>query len=217
MASPIELSATARQQHGSSAANRLRREQGLVPAVVYGGGQQPQSVNIEHRLLMHALEHESTFSQILKLTIDGKLEQVVLKEVQRHPSRPRLLHADFLRVSAKEKITMLVPIHYEGEALSPGFKSGGLASRLITEVEVSCLPANLPEYLAVDVSALKSGDSLHLSDLTLPKGVELTAHIDGEHNQPIFSIHAPRGTAADNAEDAQAAEAKAVEEKGSAA
>ena len=141
-----------------------------------------------------ALENEAVYSSILSLSIDGKAIQVVLKDLQRHPFKSRVLHADFLRINANEKLTMSVPLHFLGEDVAPGVKEGaGMISHLMTELEIKCLPANLPEYIEVDISTLQLDHALHLSDIKLPNGVELAhAIVDARHNYPVVAIQKPR-------------------------
>jgi large subunit ribosomal protein L25 len=188
------LTAEVRNDMGKGASRRLRR-QGLVPAIIYGAGQDPININIEHDSLFHHLEHEAFFSHILTIDVAGKKEKAVLKDLQRHPAKPILMHADFMRVSDKEKLKMSVPLHFINEDVSPGVKKGGLVTHNITEVEVQCLPKDLPEFLEVDLAGLDMEQVLHLTDIKLPKGVELTELLHGaDHNQPIAAIHKTRAS-----------------------
>lgn len=215
MSISFELNAETRNDIGKAASRRLRRLEGRTPAVVYGAGKDAISVTLSHKELSMALEHEAVYSHILTLNIDGKAEQVVLKDLQRHPYKPMIVHADFLRIRAKEKLTMNVPLHFINEDTAPGVKDGGVVSHLMNEVEIRCLPANLPEFIEVDVAELTMDSSLHLSDIKLPSGVELTIELDDEHNQPIVSIHKPRAAieaeASDAEGDADSAEGQAAE------
>ena len=154
--------------------------------------------------MFHHLENEAFYSHILSLTVDGgKAEKVVLKDVQRDPAKPKILHVDFQRVSEKDKLHMHVPLHFVGEDVAPGVKAGGLISHLMSNLDVACLAKDLPEYIEVDVSQMDTGDSLHLSDIKLPEGVEITALAQGEdHDLPVVSIHAPRGGGVDEEEEA---------------
>jgi large subunit ribosomal protein L25 len=172
----------------------MRKQQDLVPAVVYGAGIENQAIVLEHKLISKALENEAFYSHILTLKVDGKkAEQVVLKDLQRHPYKPKIMHVDFLRVKASEKLTMHVPIHVVGEDVCVGIKlQGGVISRLATDVEIRCLPANLPEYIELDISATEIDTTLHFSDLNLPKGVEVVALMfDEPHDEAVLSIHKP--------------------------
>lgn len=187
----FEFSANARDVKGSKLARRLRRED-LLPAVIYGASQEPQKVSLVHQQMMHAIANEAFYSHILTVNVDGKPEKVILKAIHRHPYKPQILHMDFMRVSEKEKITMHVPLHFIGEEEAPGIKEGGILSKMITDVEIRCLPANLPEFIEVDISGLEVGHALHVLDIKLPKGVEFSHEIDEHHNIGIVSIHIPR-------------------------
>ncbi|MGD2167992.1 MAG: 50S ribosomal protein L25/general stress protein Ctc [Gammaproteobacteria bacterium] len=187
----FELAAEAREASGRAGSRRLRNT-GKVPAVVYGGGQPPSSVTLDHNSLLHQMEHEAFYTSILKLHIGKESESVVVKDVQRHPARHQILHLDLLRVRADEAITLHVPIHYVNEDTSIGVKTqGGVVEHLLSDVEVSCLPKDLPEYIEVDVSAVELDQILHLSDLKLPEGVRIAA-LDHGSDHAIFAIHAPR-------------------------
>jgi large subunit ribosomal protein L25 len=193
MADKFQLTANARTESGTGVSRRLRRA-GLIPAVIYGAGKNPEWISLSHKDISHALNHEAFYSHILTIQVDGgKSEKVVLKDLLRHPFKRQILHADFLRVNASEKLTMNVPIHFAGEESAPGVKAGGVLSKQKTEVEIRCLPANLPEFIEMDISTMKMDQTLHLSDLKLPQGVELALlKLDDEHNLPIASIHQPR-------------------------
>jgi large subunit ribosomal protein L25 len=180
-----------------------------MPGIIYGAGKEPISLTLSHNEMMKHLKHESFYSHILTVNVDGKKEQAVLKALQRHPVKPRLLHVDFLRVKAGEALHMKVPFHFVGEETCPGVKDGGLITHLITAVEISCLPKDLPEFIEVDLSALELDATIHLLEVKLPHGVKLV-HEDEEHNQPIVSVHVPKESKedleADAAEAALAAE-----------
>lgn len=214
MSNLFELNAEVRHTRGKAHARRMRRLEDKVPGIVYGIGKDPLSITIDHNTLSTALKNEAIYSHVLTLHLDGKAEQVVLKDLQRHPYKPRIVHIDFLRIDAKAKLTMHVPLHFLHEEEAPGIKDGGIHSHLMTEVEIRCLPANLPEYLAVDVSQVALDGSLHLSDIVLPKGVELTIDLsDEQHNQAIYSIHKSRAAAdEDTAINVNALEESANEE-----
>ena len=196
MLETFEIEAQSRSDVGKGASRRLRR-QGKVPGVMYGGGAEPVALTLDHDDLMHHLENEAFYSHILTVKVDGEAQRAVLKDLQRHPAKPRVLHVDFQRVSDTDKIHMHVPLHFVGEDVAPGAKAGGLVSHLMTSVEVVCMAKDLPEYLEVDLSGLELGDSLHLSDIPLPQGVSLPALALGpEHDLPVVAIHAPKGGAA---------------------
>jgi len=191
MSVSFEFEAQVREASGKPAARRLRRED-KVPAILYGAGKEPMPISLSHNKVIKALEHEAIYSHILTLNIDKNSEKVVLKALSRHPFKPKILHMDFLRINTKEKLHMRVPLHFLGEAKSPGLKDGGILTKLITHLDVTCLPLDLPEYVEVDISALAIGDSIHMSTITLPKNVALTHAIDHEHDQVVVSIHEPR-------------------------
>ena len=193
MGTTFELSAESRNDMGKGASRRLRRT-GKVPAIIYGGDSEPQALSLVHNELMHRLQDEAFYSHILTVTIDGKPVQAVLRDLQRHPARPVILHADLQRVSANEKMHLRVPLHFIGADVSPGVKTaGGLFIHELNEVDVECLPANLPEFIEVDVSAMNVGDHLHLSDLKLPAGVDLVELHRGEgHDLAVAHIEPPR-------------------------
>ncbi|MDH3355644.1 MAG: 50S ribosomal protein L25/general stress protein Ctc [Chromatiales bacterium] len=213
MSVDFNITAESRSDMGKGASRRLRRED-KVPAVVYGAGKDAASITIEHNSLFHHLEHEAFYSHILNITIDGKKEKVVLKDLQRHPYKPTILHADFLRINAKEKLRMTIPLHFTGEEDAPGVRiDGGLITHNVTDVEISCLPGALPEYLEVDLSELQMDHSLHLSDIKLPKGVEIVALSHGtDHDLPIAAIHKMRGSADDDEGEVVAPEAPEEED-----
>lgn len=189
-----KLTASSREDQGKGASRRLRRQAGQVPAIVYGGKKAPQSIALPHKDVAHALENEAFYSHIVELVIDGKSEDVILKDVQRHPSKPVLLHLDFLRVSKNQKLTVRVPLHFINESSSKGVKlQGGVVTHNMTELEISCLPADLPEYIEVDLAEVEVDQVVHISDITLPKGVESVELSHGEeHDQPVASIHIPK-------------------------
>lgn len=202
MSTGFELTAVSRTGLGKGATRRLRREN-KVPAVVYGAGSEPVSITLAHNELLHSTENEAFFSHILSLSIDGKAENVIIKDLQRHPSRSVLMHADFLRVDMKEKLKVHVPLHFVGEDVAPGAKEGGVVTHDHVDIEVECLPKDLPEFIEVDLSSLELGGSLHLSDIVLPKGLSIVALAQGEdHDLQVVSIQANRATASDEAEDA---------------
>lgn len=219
----FEVHAQARTDEGKGASRRLRRT-GKVPAVVYGADKAPESISVDHNQFIRHLAEEAFYAHILTLVIDGKKSQVVLKDLQRHPANDnKIVHADFLRVDAKHAMTMTVQLHFTGEEKAPGVKAGGLVSHVMTEVEISCLPKDLPEFIEVDVSNLGMDETVHLTDLKLPKGVSLTAlsHGQEEHlqegersvyDQPVASIHKPRAAAVDDAEVEAEADQEATEE-----
>lgn len=187
----IEISAEKRTLQGKGASRRLRGS-GKVPAVIYGGDQDAQSIEMSHNDLFHKLKLEAFHASILTLSIDGKKEPVLLRDVQMHPYKHQVLHVDFQRVAKDKKIHMKVPLHFINAENSPGVKtSGGIVSHIMTEVDISCLPSDLPEYIQVDLMQLAAGHTLHLSDLALPKGVEIVALARGD-NAAVVTIVIPR-------------------------
>ncbi len=213
MSVDFSIDAQARADMGKGASRRLSH-QGMVPGIVYGASKDPQAIMLDHNKVIQHIEHEAFFSHILDLTIDGNTEKVVLKDMQRHPAKRMIMHMDFLRVSDKDAIRMHVPLHFTGEDVAPGVKQGGgVVSHLVTDVEVSCLPADLPEYLEIDMSGLELGDSLHLSDIQLPKGVELVELSHGdEHDTAIANIHKTRAVVEEEEVGAEAAGTEAESE-----
>jgi large subunit ribosomal protein L25 len=188
MSNVFEFVAETRGQSGKSAAKRARRI-GNVPAVVYGGHKEPQMIVLSHNEVIKHLEHEAVYSHVLDVTIDGKTEKAILKGVQRNPAKFQVLHLDFQRVDLSETIKVHVPLHFTNEATSVGVKKGGIVAHALTDVEVTCLPSALPEYIEVDLSTLDVGGSLHLSDLVLPAGITIVALAQGaEHNLTVVSV-----------------------------
>lgn len=217
MATSFELNAESRNDMGKGASRRLRRA-GKVPGIIYGGDTAPQNLSVGHNELLRRLEDEAFYSHILTINIDGKAEQAVLRDLQRHPAKPVVLHLDLQRVKAGETLRMHVPLHFLGEQECPGVKThGGIVSHNRVEVEVECLPKDLPEFISVDASQLNIGESIHLSQLTLPAGVTLVELLNFDHmseeerheiDQPVFAIHHPRVEKA--ADEEPAAEAAAT-------
>lgn len=186
------LNAQERSDLGKGASRRLRRNAGLIPAVIYGGEKAPQSVTLELREISKLLENEAAFSHVISLNVGSAKETVLIKALQRHPSKGFVMHADFQRVVAGQKLTAHVPLHFINEATAVGVKvGGGEISHVIAEVEVSCLPKDLPEFIEVDLAKVELGQIVHLSDLKLPKGVELVQLAHG-NDLAVANIHASR-------------------------
>ncbi len=203
------VTATSRKDEGKGASRRLRRE-GKFPGVIYGAHQDAKSINLDHNEMMNNLKNEAFYSHILTIKIDGKDEPCVLKDLQRHPAKPVLLHADFLRISATEKLRMHIPLHFVGGDVAPGVKlGGGIVAHLLTDVEVTCLPKDLPEYVEVDLSKLELGDNVHMSQLKLPEGVSIVALAHG-NDLSVAAIQSTRATVAEEETAAPAAEAAAA-------
>jgi len=190
----FEIEAESRSDMGKGASRRLRRD-GKVPAIMYGGDEEPQSISLLHSEVLKRLDHEAFYSHILTVNVDGKASKAVLRDMQRHPSKPVIMHMDFQRVDENKPIRVHVPLHFIGEDVAPGVKTGGgMVSHEMIEVELEVLPRNLPEFIEVDISGLNVGDSLHLTDLKLPEGGSLVELARGEsHDLPVVSIHARRG------------------------
>jgi large subunit ribosomal protein L25 len=186
------LNAEVRSDLGKGASRRLRRNVAMVPAVVYGGEKAPQSISLLAKELAKLLENEAAYSHVLTLNVDGTNESVIIKALQRHPAKGYVLHADFVRVVAGQKLTAHVPLHFINQETSVGVKQqGGEASHVLVEVEVSCLPKDLPEFIEVDMAKVEVGQIVHLSDLKLPQGVELVALAHG-NDLAVANIHASR-------------------------
>ena len=190
MQETFELKAELRSDAGKGASRRLRRS-GKVPGIIYGGHGDPQMIALDHNELIKHLEHEAFYSHVLSVDLGSTQESVVLKDLQRHPARPLVMHIDLQRVRADEKIRMHVPLHFENESAAPGVRQGGQVSHHLSEVVVSCLPKDLPEYLAVDMSQMQFGEALHLSQLVLPAGVELVDLAHGD-DALVVSVHTAR-------------------------
>ncbi|MGE0072478.1 MAG: 50S ribosomal protein L25/general stress protein Ctc [Thiomonas sp.] len=187
----MKVVAFERQLQGTGASRRLRRA-GKTPGIVYGGEQAPQMIELDHNALFHALKKEQFHSSVLELEVAGKTSQVLLRDYQMHPYKPLVLHVDFQRVDATHKITMKVPLHFTGAEESPAVKlSHGIVNHVMNEVEVSCLPSDLPEFIAVDLSGLTLHSSVHVNDLKLPKGVSVITH--GVDNPAVVTVSPPAG------------------------
>ena len=193
----IEISATSRNLQGTGASRRLRKT-GRVPGIVYGAGSAAQAIELDHNTIYHQLRREAFHSSIIAIDIEGNKENVLLRDFQMHPFRPLVLHIDFQRVASDQKVHMKVPLHFINAEIAPGVKlAAGIVSHVMTEVEVSCLPANLPEYIEVDLKDLAVGHSIHISDLNLPEGVEALTH---GSNSVVATILMTRGAASGEAE-----------------
>ncbi|WP_417529835.1 50S ribosomal protein L25/general stress protein Ctc [Marinobacter lipolyticus] len=208
MSQEFVIEAFPRGDQGRGASRRLRREERKIPAIVYGGNKEATPIAIWHNELKKALENEAFFSHVLTIELDGKKESVILKDLQRHPYKPLLTHADFLRVDKDHEIHVNVPLHFINEESAPAIKlQGGVANHQITEVEVICLPQNLPEFIEVDMAEVDMDKVVHLSDLKLPEGVRVAALLQGEdHDLPVVAIHKPRGAKVDDAEEGEEGE-----------
>jgi large subunit ribosomal protein L25 len=192
MAISFELNAESRTDMGKGASRRLRQA-GKVPAIIYGGNKDPEALTLSHNELLRNLEHEAFYSHILTIKTSTSASSAILRDLQRHPSKPVIMHVDLQRVTADEELRTQVPVHFIGEDTCPGAKAGGLVMHELTEVEIECFPKDLPEYIEVDMSTMEVGDTVHLSDLKVPEGVTLLELARGEdHDQVVASIHAKR-------------------------
>jgi large subunit ribosomal protein L25 len=213
------INAEIREDVGKGASRRLRH-QGKIPAVIYGGQKDPAALTLDHAPIMHAAENESFYSSILEISVaDGSKQKVVVRDVHHHPFKMQIMHLDFLRVSALEILKISVPIHYINEDESEAGKASGvIIQHLVTEVEIAALPANLPEYLEVDLAELEDGDVVLLTDIKLPEGVEIPAlDSDGGSETMIANtthVKESQGTGAAAAEEAAEAELEAATEAG---
>ena len=213
-ADQFELNCSVRTDSGKGASRRLRRLDNAIPAILYGGNKDPMALTIAHDDILHATENEAFFSHIITLNIGKNKEKAVIKALQRHPAKPFIMHADFLRVDEKQAITMKVPLHFINEDKCVGVKLGsGSIRKTLNELEISCLPNNLPQYIEVDMIEVEVGQTLHISDIALPEGVTSVALSHGEDSDlSIAQVQAPRGggdgdslDAADEGEDGTAA------------
>jgi large subunit ribosomal protein L25 len=202
----FEIIAQARTLQGSGASRRLRRA-GKVPGIIYGGEAAPQAIEVDHNDLLLNLKKEAFHASILSIVLDGKKQQVLLRDTQRHAYKPLILHVDFQRVDATHELHIKVPLHFVNEETAPGVKlSGGLVNHIITEIDVHCLPKDLPSFIEVDLGALNVGDTIHLSEIKLPKGVKLVQH--GADDSVVVGIVGKGG----GSEEAEAAEGEAAAE-----
>ncbi len=199
----FEMTAEARTDIGKGASRRLRRT-GKIPAIIYGGGKEPQAITLSHHLMLKHTDKEAFYTAILDINIDGKVEKAIVKDLLWHPYKPLLQHMDFLRVSESSLIKVSVPVHVINANIAPGVKAGGVASTLLTSIEVSCPAGKLPEYLEVDIAKLGLGESIHLSEISLPDGASIVELSHGEgHDQAVVSIMETRASSAtDTGEEA---------------
>lgn len=208
-----KITATARGDEGKGASRRLRRA-GYVPAVVYGGHAEPQSIQIEHNPLWHATQNEWFYSAILDLDVDGKVQKVLLRDMQRHPFKAQIMHLDFMRVSENETLRAKVPLHFLNQEKSPAGKSAGVViTHELNEVEISCLPKDLPEFIELDLSDLKIGDIVHLSQIKLPAGVAIPELKLGKEHDVAVVIAKHARVEAEPAEGEASAEVPATKQQ----
>ncbi|WP_201556847.1 50S ribosomal protein L25/general stress protein Ctc [uncultured Psychrobacter sp.] len=207
------------EQQGKGASRRLRK-QNLVPAIIYGGNEEPTAISIKLNEMVKSLEYEAFFSQVLTITTDkGDEHQVVIKDLQRHPAKGFPMHADFQRIVKGQKINMNVPVHFSGREDAPGTKEGGILSTLVSDIEIVALPSQLPEYLEVDVSGMEIGDLFRLSDIDLPEGVIIfDLDMEDAHDRTIVNMLPPTLEEVDeDADEVDADEVPATEQGGEGA
>jgi large subunit ribosomal protein L25 len=225
MLDTFSVTANLRPNLGKGESRRLRRSD-YIPAVLYGAGKAPINITLVHNDFFRALENRAFYTHILTLKMDGQEEKVILRDLQRHPFKPKILHVDFQRISATEKLTMNIPLRFQGGDIAPGVKlKGGIVAHLLSDVEIRCLPKDLPEYIMVDLSKLELDQTIHLSDLASPKDTEIYGLVPGSANdKPVVSIHMPRAAVEETVEapvsaavetiaEAKAKEAAALEGK----
>lgn len=214
MSDAITIEATERSVTGKGASRRLRKE-GLVPAIIYGGEAEPKQINLDHNKFFHALENEAIYTQVIELKVGKKKEKVVLRDLQRHPFRQLIMHADFFRVDAKKVLHVTVPFHFINADNCVGVKmGGGLLNHIMSEVEVMCLPKDIPEFIEVDVTDIELGSAIHLSELTLPKGVTIVALTHGEdHDSGVAAVTKTREEVEVSEDDGSAEAAEAPTEE----
>ena len=191
MAKDFDLIADYREDQGKGASRRLRHE-GKVPAIIYGAGRPPRSITFDHNKVVQQLENESFYSSILNVKVGEKSQAAILKDVQRHPSKRMIMHIDLQRIVEDQAIKMNVPIHYLGEEDAVGVRDGGgTVTKMVNDVEITCLPKDLPEFLELDISHLGLDEMMYLTDIKLPEGVDIVglAQAEDEQAQPIVSIH----------------------------
>ena len=194
MSTDFTLHAKGREDTGKGASRRLRRLAGEVPAIVYGGKKAPAQISLSQKDITKALENEAFYSHIISLEVDGKSEDVIIKDLQRHPAKAYVMHMDFFRVSKTTKLQTRAPLHFINEEECVGVKlGGGLIAHSMTDIEISCLPKDLPEYIEVDMAEVELGATVHLSDIKLPKGVESVALSHGyDHDLPVAAVNKPK-------------------------
>lgn len=195
------VNAQARSEEGKGASRRLRRTN-LVPAIIYGGDKEPQSLSLKLNETVKHLENEAFYAHVLVIDVDGDKQEAILRDVQRHPVRQTPMHLDFMRIVKGQEMTKRVPLHYINEESSVGVKTdGGIPNTILSDITISCIPSKLPEYIEVDVAEVAAGQSLHLSDITLPEGVTIPELAQGEdHDLVIFAIEKKKAVQEDSEE-----------------
>lgn len=201
------LNAEKRSLQGKGASRRLRRLDDQIPAIIYGGDKAPEMLSLAHKEVLHALSHEAFYSHILTIKVGSDTEKAIIKDIQRHPFKPKVMHMDFQRVSMTQSIRVQVPVHFLNEDTCPGMKAGGIASHHMTQIEVECLPGKLPQFIEVDMSALELDHAIHLKELKLPEGVDIVELTHFDNDAAVVSVHMPK--VIEEPEEAEAEEAAA--------
>lgn len=210
----IEFNAAVRKSQGTGASRRLRRA-GRVPGILYGGQAAPQAIELDHNEIFQHLRKEAFYSSVLNMQLGQEKQMCLLRDVQRHPYKPLILHVDFQRIDATQKIHQKVPLHFVNAEIAPGVKlSGGMVQHVLTELDVRCLPKDLPGYIEVDLKDLAAGSSVKLSELKVPTGVEVVTH---KNDDPVVATILVRGGATEEAEAAEPVETQVINEKKPAA
>lgn len=190
----ITINATTREDQGKGASRRLRHQE-QVPAIIYGSGKEPNTITLNLHEMTHLLENEETYTSVLDLSVDKKVEPVIIKALQRHPAKNLVTHVDFLRVDMSKEIVTNIPLHFMGGDDNDAMRLGAILNQFITAIEVSCLPANLPNSIEVDISNLEIGDHISLTGITMPEGVIITALTHGDietHDQSVVAVQEPK-------------------------
>ncbi|MBT3623589.1 MAG: 50S ribosomal protein L25/general stress protein Ctc [Gammaproteobacteria bacterium] len=212
----FELNAELRTDKGKGASRRLRRNADMIPAILYGAGKAPLSLTLAHKDIHKACENEAFFSHIITINADGDSQQAIVKDLQRHPAKDRIMHADFLRIQMDQAITVEVPLHFINEDSCVGVRQGGgNVSHNMTSIEISCLPGDLPEYIEVDIEHLDLGDAIHMSELRLVEALSIPSLQQGaDHDHVVVSVNAPKRAEEVDEEAAAAEDAPAEESDG---
>ena len=212
----FELNAELRTDKGKGASRRLRRNADMIPAILYGAGKDPQSLTLAHKDIHKACENEAFFSHIITINAGGDSQQAIVKDLQRHPAKDRIMHADFLRIQMDQAITVEVPLHFLNEDSCLGVRQGGgNVSHNMTSIEISCLPGDLPEYIEVDIEHLDLGDAIHMSELRLVEALSIPSLQQGaDHDHVVVSVNAPKRVEEVDEEPAAAEDAPAEESDG---
>ena len=213
MSTNFTINAKSREDTGKGASRRLRRLTGEVPAIIYGGKKDAEKISILHKDITKALENDAVYSSIISLSIDGKAEDTIIKDIQRHPAKQIILHMDFLRVSKTTKLQTRVPLNFINEDTCVGVKlGGGLIAHTMTDIEVSCLPKDLPESIDVDMAEVDVGQIVHLSDLTLPNGVESVSLSQGaDYDLTVATVNKQKAVEIDEPSESESTEDTSAE------